>query len=70
MTNEQIESKAKETPTIELANWLQDLVEEKRLLKGGRTGHPHKIERVQAIQRYIRIIAPELSKRQFRMEGF
>lgn len=70
MTNEQIKSDATKMDTPALANWLQNLVEEKRGLKGLIVDTPENLERSAYIKRYIRIIAQELSSRQVMLKGF
>lgn len=70
MTNEQIRSDTIRMDTSALANWMQNLTEEKRKLKGRVQGNPVNLERNAYLKRYIIIIAQELNSRQVRMKGF
>lgn len=70
MTNEGIRADAMKLDTPALANWLQNLAEEKRFLKGRVDFDGGSRERHANIKRYITILAQELNSRQLRMKGF
>lgn len=56
--------------TIELAQWLQKLAEEKRSLKGRLQENKRNAEKNAMLKRYIRAISTELNSRQMRLKGF
>jgi len=70
MTNERIKMEAAKMDTHELANWLQNLADERRGLQGHIQGNKKNVERNHYLKRYIRILAKELNSREPRMKGF
>lgn len=70
MLNGEIRETVEELDTPALANWFQELTEEKRSLKGHIAWDVKKQERNAEIKRYLAILAQELNNRQLTMKGF